>query len=191
MPKILLQNKVLMFQIRFLLMIVFTVNLTACNNNGFKDLQQYMAGVQLRPKIPIKPFPEFKTLEPFIFKSDVNFRDPFKPVEKAIVVEENKENDIPNNRIYPDVSRVKEALEAFSLNNLQMVGTVDMNQVLWGLIKAEDNAIYRVKKGDYLGGNDGKITKIDKNKIELVEIIPTTPKRKRFTEQSATLTLTE
>jgi type IV pilus assembly protein PilP len=183
-----LKNKAMTFQVRFLLMVVFTANLTACSND-FSDLQQYIASVEARPKSPIKPFPEFKAVEPFIFKGDVNFRDPFKPVEKIVVEEENEDDLEPDNGIHPDLNRVKEPLEALNLSGFKMVGTVEMDNALWGLVKGEDNVIYRVKKGNYLGKNDGKITQIDKKKIELVEIMPNS--RKRFIEQQATLTLTE
>ena len=182
MPK----NSAMTFQVRLLLMVGFTVNLTACNND-FSDLRQYIASVEARPKSEIKPFPEFKAVQPFVFKRDVSFRDPFKPVEKEKV----EEDDEPDNGIYPDINRVKGVLEVFDREGLKMVGTVDMDHTIWGLIKTLDNVIYRVKKGDYLGKNDGKITLIDKKKIELVEIMPTSPRRKHFIEQSATLTLTE
>ncbi|MDD5216398.1 MAG: pilus assembly protein PilP, partial [Methylococcales bacterium] len=42
---------------------------------------------------------------------------------------------------------------------------------------------------DYLGKNDGKIIKIEKNRIELIEIVPSKPGR--FIEQTATLVLNE
>ena len=186
-----LKNKVSMFPIRFLLVVIFTANLTACGGDDFTDLQQYMKEVESRPESAIKPFPEFKAIEPFIFKSTITFRDPFKAVEKEKVEEDNEENSEEDNGIHPDLNRVKGTLESFELTGLRLVGTVDMDHALWGLIRGTDNVIYRVKKGDYIGRNDGKITQIDKKKIDLVEILPTTPKRKRFTEQSATLTLSE
>ena len=36
----------------------------------------------------------------------------------------------------------------------------------------EENMIYRVKVGDYLGQHDGKITQINNQGLELNEIIP-------------------
>jgi type IV pilus assembly protein PilP len=183
------QNKAMTFQVRFLLMVVCTVILTACNSNDFTDLQQYISSVKSRPKSTIKALPEFKDVEPFVFKSDGSLRDPFRPVEKTKIAEETEEEIEPDNGIHPDKNRVKEPLELFPLNGLKMVGIIDMNSTLWGLIKSDNNIIYRVKKGDYLGKNDGRITQIDKKKIELVEIMPSTPGR--FIEQTATLMLTE
>ena len=108
---------------------------------------------------------------------------------ERVKVDDNIEEEEPDNGIRPDMHRVKEPLEAFSLSGLKMVGTIDMNSTLWGLIKGDGNNIYRVKVGNHMGKNDGKIISIDKKKIELIEIVPGKPGR--FVEQSTTLSLTE
>ncbi len=168
---------------------IISTILTACDNQNFNDLNAYMASVKTRAKTEIKPLPNFEQVEPFIFKGDVNLRDPFKIVEKIHTPEEIAAEIEPDNGIRPDVNRKKEPLEEFALSGLKMVGTIKINATLWALIKGDENIIYRVKKGDYLGKNDGKIIAIEKNKIELLEILPTNPGR--FIEQSTTLTLTE
>ncbi len=153
------------------------------------DLKQYISSIQARPRPPIKPLPEFKIVEPFVYKRDANLRDPFRLVDKLNTSEEKEDEIEPDNGIHPDPNRVKEPLEAFPLSNLKMVGTITMNSKLWGLVKNDSNTIYRVKTGDYLGKNDGKITQIDNKKIDLLEILPSNPGR--FIEQSTSLTLTE
>lgn len=168
------------------LLIIVTLGLTACERD-FSDLQQYIANVKARPHEPVKPLPEFKSVEPFVIKKEEALRDPFKPVEKIKAVEK-LEDEEPDNGIHPDVNRKKEPLEAFALSGMKMVGTINMNSVLWGLVR-NDSIIYRVKVGEHLGRNDGKITRIDKNKIELIEIVPSKPGH--FVEQPATLILAE
>jgi type IV pilus assembly protein PilP len=175
-------------RIYFLLIVIVAMHLTACGSNDFTDLQQYIATIKARPQSPVKPLPEFKSVDPFVLKREDNLRDPFKPVEKVKEVEPS-EVDEPDNGIRPDTNHVKEPLEGFPLSGMRMVGTVNMNSTLWGLIKGDGNIVYRVKVGNRLGKNYGKITRIDKNKIELVEIIPSKPGR--FIEQPATLTLAE
>lgn len=176
------------FCIRFS-QVAMTITLTACSSHDFTDLRQYIAEIKSRPSESVKPLPDFKNVEPFVFKKESGLRDPFKPVEKVKVAESGEEEIEPDNGIRPDMNRSKEPLEEFSLSGLKMVGTIDMNSMLWGLIKSDGNNIYRVKVGNHMGKNDGKITNIDKKKIELVEIIPSKPGR--FVEQSTTLTLTE
>lgn len=177
-----------MISIKRLFVTTAIITLTACDSHNFTDLQQYIAEIKARPPEQVKPLPEFKSVEPFIFKKETGLRDPFKPVEK-IKVAESAEEEEPDNGIHPDTHRIKEPLEVFSLNGLKMVGTIDMNSTLWGLIKGDGNTIYRVKAGNHMGKNNGKITSIDKKKIELIEIVPSKPGH--FIEQSTTLNLTE
>jgi type IV pilus assembly protein PilP len=190
MRPVALNNMVISTSIRFLFVVITAIHLTACGNHDFTDLQQYIANVKARPQEAVKPLPEFKGVEPFLLKREGTLRDPFKPVEKvkAVVVEPGEVEE-PDNGIHPDTTRVKEPLEAFALSGMKMVGTINMNSVLWGLIKTDGNTIYRIKVGNHIGKNDGKVTLIDKKKIELLEIMPGKPGR--FIEQPATLTLTE
>ena len=175
--------------IRFILIVTVATYLTACGDEDFTDLQRYIDSIKNRPHEPVKPLPEFQTIEPFVFKAEENLRDPFKPFEKAKTTDDIDESEEPDNGIRPDFGRAKEPLEAFSLSGMKMVGTITMNSVFWALIKSDNNIIYRVKVGNHMGKNDGKITHIDKKKIELVEIMP--GKSGRFVEQPTTLTLME
>lgn len=167
---------------------LMTLLLTACDSDNFNDLQQYVTSVKNRPPESIKPLPEFQKVESFVLKHEDNFRDPFKPVEKGKALG-GTEQEEPDNGIHPDINRTKEPLEAFALNSIKMVGTINMDSTLWGLIKSDGNTIYRVKVGHHLGQNDGRITLIDKKKIDLIEIVQSKPGR--FIEQPATLVLAE
>ncbi|WP_340121450.1 pilus assembly protein PilP [Methylobacter svalbardensis] len=166
---------------------VFVMALLAgCGNDDFSDLTRYVSEVKARPKEPIKPLPEIKVIEPFMFKSE-GLRDPFRPLEQP---EQTEGVDVSTgSSIRPDTARHKEELESFPLDGLKMVGTVDMKSALWGLVKASDGTIYRVKAGNYVGKNYGKIIRIVSDKIELMEIVPDKPGTWR--EQPASIALTE
>ncbi len=166
--------------------VVFMALLAGCSNDDFVDLKHYIGEVKVRPKEPIKPLPEIKVIEPFMFKPE-SLRDPFKPLEQPEQVEGVDVSTASG--IKPDMTRRKEELEAFPLDGLKMVGTVDMKSSLWGLIKASDGTIYRVKVGNYMGKNYGKIIRIVSDKIELMEIVPDKPGTWR--EQPSSITLTE
>ena len=71
----------------------------------------------------------------------------------------------------PDLDRVREPLEDFPLDTLRMVGTLDINETVYGLVQTSDGLIHRVIPGNYLGQNDGRITDISESEILLVEII--------------------
>ncbi|MGZ8182327.1 MAG: pilus assembly protein PilP [Methylobacter sp.] len=166
--------------------IIVTALLAGCGNDDFSDLTRYVAEVKARPKEPIKPLPEIKVIEPFMFKPE-GLRDPFKPLEQPEQAEGVDTSTASG--IKPDTTRRKEELEAFPLDGLRMVGTIDMKSSLWGLVKASDGTIYRVKVGNYMGKNYGKIIRIVSDKIELMEIVPDKPGTWR--EQPASITLTE
>jgi type IV pilus assembly protein PilP len=185
MPKMTANNSIISFGVRLGIIAVAMI-LTACDNSDLTDLQAYIASVKNRPHEPVKPLPEFKDVEPFVFKREEGLRDPFKPVEKVKAADE--EDEEPDNGIRPDANRTKEPLEAFSITGMRMVGTIKMQSEMWGLINNE-GVIYRVKVGNHLGKNDGKIVQIDKKKIELIEIMPS--KVGRFIEQPTTLMLSE
>jgi len=167
--------------------IAVTALLAGCGNTDFSDLTRYISEVKARPKEAIKPLPEIKVIEPFMFKPE-GLRDPFKPLEQP---EQTEGVDISTGTgIKPDTTRRKEELEAFPLDGLKMVGTVNMKSSLWGLVKASDGTIYRVKVGNYVGKNYGKIIRIVSDKIELMEIVPD-KQPGTWREQSASITLTE
>lgn len=160
--------------------------LSACTSDDKSDLIQYINQVKARPKTQIEPLPEIKVIEPFIYKPS-GLRDPFRPIEKAV---EAELVDVGTGRgIRPDLTRRREQLESYSLDGLRMVGTISKDAILWGLIKAGDGTIHRVREGNYMGRNHGKIIRIVEDKIELMEIVPERPGTWR--EQQASLALSE
>ncbi|MEQ1620664.1 MAG: pilus assembly protein PilP [Methylococcales bacterium] len=165
---------------------LFLVATAGCSSDDLNDLNQFVSEVKSRPKAPIKPLPEIKVIEPFVFKAE-DLRDPFKPLAQP----EQTEAAVAatGSGIKPDTTRRKEELEAFPLEVLKMVGSVFMDDNLWGLVRADDTTIHRVRLGNYIGKNYGKIIRISVDKIELMEIVPDKPGTWR--EQQASLVLTE
>ncbi|NOS88156.1 MAG: pilus assembly protein PilP [Methylococcaceae bacterium] len=167
--------------------LVLLVSLSACSENDFTDLSQFIAKVKAIPKGTIKPLPEIKIIEPFVFNPE-GLRDPFKPIVQPELHEEIEEI-AAGGGIRPDTSRRKEDLEAFTLASLRMVGTINMQTNLWALIKTDDGTIHRVQVGNYMGKNYGKVIRITTDKIELMEIVPDKPGTWR--EQQTSIVLTE
>jgi type IV pilus assembly protein PilP len=167
------QCKSLLLHRRLMGCVVSLALLVGCSDNDFLDLNQYIAEVKMRPKGTIKPLPEIKVVTQFIFKPE-DLRDPFKPI-KPIEVAGEGTGTPTGSGIKPDTSRRKEELEAFPIETLKMIGTVNMKSNLWGLIRSADKTVYRVRVGNYLGQNYGKIIRISPDKIELMEIVPDKP----------------
>ena len=75
--------------------------------------------------------------------------------------------------VRPDVTRLKEPLEQFELNELTYKGTmVSSSGEVYGLDQRPDGGIASVKVGNYMGKNDGRIAEITPTQINLIEIIP-------------------
>jgi type IV pilus assembly protein PilP len=168
--------------------------LTGCGNDDFSDLSQYISTVKAVPKGTIRPLPEIKVVEAFMFNPK-GLRDPFKPL-----VQPERQDTVPElsagGGIKPDTIRRKEELEAFPLELFKMVGTIEEKprkvgtpSKMWGLVKTDDGTIHRVQVGNYMGRNYGKIIRISIDKIELMEIVSDKPGSWR--EQQTSLAITE
>ena len=66
------------------------------------------------------------------------------------------------------MNRPKETLEAFSLENMAFVGTLQSGGKVSGFIKVNDH-VYTVYPGNYIGQNYGRIQSITEDKIILTE----------------------
>jgi len=157
--------------------------LAACANQDMSDLRSYVTDVKARPPSGIEPIPEVKQVIGFIY-TPRGRRDPFTPQVDA---EESAET-ILDNGLRPDPNRRKEELERFSLDTLRMVGTLEQEEENWGLVKTSDGTIHRVAVGNYMGLNDGRITRINEDKIEVIELVPT---GNGFIEKEAAVALGE
>lgn len=71
--------------------------------------------------------------------------------------------------VAPEMNRRKEPLEAFPLDTMSMVGSLNKSGTPTALIKV-DNLIYQVRIGNYIGQSYGKIIGISENSIQLREI---------------------
>jgi type IV pilus assembly protein PilP len=87
-----------------------------------------------------------------------------------------------------ELNRRKEPLEAYPLDSMSMVGSVNKQGQPFALLRV-DNLLYQVKVGDYLGQNYGRITKIDETEIALREIVQDAAGE--WIERPATLQLQE
>ena len=73
--------------------------------------------------------------------------------------------------IKPDPNRVKEFLEQFTFDSLRMVGTLEREETNWILVKDPEGGVHRVKVGNFLGRNHGKIVDMGDTFVAVVEIV--------------------
>ncbi len=147
--------------------------LSACSSSGVSDLKGFVAKVKAENPGQVEPLPELKPFEKYTYSAFLDeLKDPFitwetiNPKADRAKIAKGSYGDI-----FPDGERSRETLESYPLETLTMMGTLEYANVNWGLIKAPDGIVYRVKGGSYIGQNHGKISRIDDSNIVLVEIV--------------------
>ena len=136
---------------------------TACTEEPHGDLREFVKESEKLPHGRIPPLPEVKPYEPYTYAA-FDLIDPFKPRK----IEPPKGG---GGGIAPDLTRRREPLEGYPLESLRMVGTLQQKKDMFALVRAPDNTLFRVKSGNYLGQNFGRIVDISESSIRLKEIM--------------------
>jgi type IV pilus assembly protein PilP len=164
--------------------IILVSSLFGCANPNIDELRSYVDAQKARPPGRIESLPEIKQISTFVFEADGR-RDPFMPVDS----DQKEEAGFAGNGISPDFNRRKEELEGFSLDSIRMVGILEQAGVTWGLVKTKEGTIHRVRNGNYMGQNHGRIIQITEDKIDLTEIVQ--DGTGGYSERQASLALAE
>jgi len=151
-----------------------------CGGQSHEDLRAWMSEQGKGARGKLDPLPQVKPYEPFAYNA-FDLPDPFKP--RKIEPVKGAGN------LAPDLNRRKEPLEAFPLETLQMVGTMQKGRSTFALIRTTDRDVYQVKVGNYLGQNFGVIIGISDNEVRLKELVQ--DGSGDWTERSSTLQLAE
>jgi len=152
---------------RFLIAGFGALALAACGGEEHGDLKQELAQLTKDFRGQVPPLPQVKPYEPVPYTGEGQI-DPFRT--ERIEVAQNTRPSGSESKLAEHEKRVKEPLEAFPLESIQMLGTITQNKETFALVKAGPN-LYRVKKGNYLGQNFGVITAIDEAAINLKELV--------------------
>lgn len=144
------------------LFLALMLALASCGGGVNDELKEFIKNADKNAKKAIPPLPPVQAYAPISY-AGFELPDPFKPRSLTPVKVGTGVNG-------PDMNRRKEALEAFSIETLKMVGTLQQQKESFGLIKA-DATVYRVKVGNYMGQNFGKVTEITDTAINLKEKI--------------------
>ncbi len=148
---------------------VLAISLTACSSNNTEDLRTYVEDVKSHQQARVDPLPEFAPYETHLYQASGD-RDPFTPPVAS--TPRSQVAQTVSNGISPDFNRAREPLEAEPLDSLRMVGTLERNGNSWALVRMSDSTIHRVKPGNYLGENHGKIVQVTESEVEVTEIVP-------------------
>jgi type IV pilus assembly protein PilP len=148
------------------LSLVVLLALNGCASPDIDELREYVDTKKAQPPGRIEPLPEIKQITTFVYVANAR-RDPFVPTEGG----EETGGVVAESGISPDFNRRREELEGYALDAIRMVGTLEQEGVVWGLVKTKEGTVHRVKPGNYMGLNHGRIILISEEKIELSEIV--------------------
>ena len=126
------------------------------------DLKVFIQEIQNKPAQSINEIPEIKKYEPYNYQT--KSRSPFTPQKTQV------NNNL--NTLLPNKERPREPLEQFEMDSLTMKGTITYGYYTYALLEAPDNIVYKVRKGNYVGQNYGRIISISEQGVYLREIIP-------------------
>jgi type IV pilus assembly protein PilP len=137
--------------------------LAGCFGDGLEDLKEFVRNSEADLRGKPFPAPEPKPYHKFVYDNQTNpIPDPFKPrkAKKNSKLELSVDN-------HP-----KEDLENFPLESLKMIAFIeDKKNGSNAIIRAPDGRIFRVKAGNYMGMNRGRVVSVTDDKVTITELV--------------------
>ena len=182
--------------IRLTVVVLAILGIAGCVSSDMSDLETQVSKIMSKPGGRLEPLPEIKPYEAYVYESGKSeARNPFKRfyvVEQSLAIEESEgpvDDGLTEEMRNEIQNRNREELERFELDSIKMVGTLQNEDNHWGIVLDPGGIVHRVKTGNYIGLNIGKITSIEEEQIEVREIIK--DNSGRYGERKALLPLTE
>ena len=173
-----------MKRVTSLALTVVIVLLSACSADH-DELRQWMEQQRREIKPNVAPLQAPKKFDPQPY-TVAQAVDPFSAQKLTVALKQEARQ--PNSLLSAELNRRKEPLEAYPLDSMSMVGSVNKQGQPFALLRV-DALLYQVKVGDYLGQNYGRITRIAETEIALREIVQDAAGE--WIERPATLQLQE
>ena len=164
--------------------IAATLLLGACSSDQ-DELRQWMEQQRREVKPNVTPLQPPKKFDPQPYNS-AQAVDPFSTQKLTVALKQEARQ--PNSLLSAELNRRKEPLEAYPMDSMSMVGSVNKQGQPFALLRV-DALLYQVKVGDHLGQNYGKILRIAETEIALREIVQDAAGE--WIERPATLQLQE
>ena len=150
-----------------LLLLVGVVTVVLGCGSETEELQGWMDQQRREVKPSVTPLIPPKKFDPAPYSS-AQAVEPFSNQKLSVALKQEAKQ--PNSVLAAELNRRKEPLEFYTLDGMNMVGSVTKQGRPFALLKV-DNLLYQVKVGDYLGQNYGRILKITETEIALREIV--------------------
>jgi type IV pilus assembly protein PilP len=131
------------------------------------ELQQWMEQQrrEVKPNVPPLQPPRKFDPQPYVAAGAV---EPFSAQKLAVAFK--RDERAPSSLLAGELKRRKEPLEAYPLDNMNMVGSVNKQGRPFALLRV-DGLLYQVKVGDYMGQNYGRVLRISETELVLREVV--------------------
>ena len=144
--------------------------LAGCSSDGQDDLRGWMRQLRSTTKPRTLELTEPKQFVPSDYQAEGG-TDPFNPQKLTQALRRDSSQSVANvSLIAPEMARRKQPLEAYPLDAIKMVGSLNKEGTPTALVSV-DKLLYQVRVGNHLGQNYGRITAITETSIELREIV--------------------
>lgn len=151
-------------------MLLAVLALAGCAGDGQDELREWMTQLRASTRPRALQITEPKQFVPSSYGAD-NGADPFSPQRLTQALRRESSQSASNaSLIAPEMARRKEPLEAYPLDAIKMVGSLNKEGAPTALVST-DKLLYQVRVGNHLGQNYGKIVTISETAIELREIV--------------------
>ncbi len=147
-------------------MVLMVILLAGCGADT-DELQKWMEQQRREAKPNVTPLQAPKKFDPQPYTA-VQGVEPFSNQKLTVALKQEARQ--PNSLLSAELNRRKEPLEAYPLDSMSMVGSVNKQGQPFALLRV-DNLLYQVKTGDYLGQNYGRILRIGETEVTLREIV--------------------
>jgi type IV pilus assembly protein PilP len=162
--------------------------LSGCGASGDDELRQWMGEQRSLVHPKVEPLAEPKKFIPQAYTQDGGL-DPFSLQKLTQALKRDSTQSVANTALVaPELARRKEALEAYPLDSMAMVGSLRKAGQPIALVRI-DNLLYQVRVGNHIGLNYGRVIKIDESEMTLREIVQDSTGD--WVERSASLVLQE
>ncbi|KAF0862482.1 pilus assembly protein PilP [Pseudomonas sp. LD120] len=143
----------------------FCLGLWGCDGGeGFADLDGFMNEMRLQSPGPTESIAVQRSHPALTYNASA-LRSPFQPPQRSHLMTRRQ------GALRPDPDRIRQYLEGFDIEQLQMVGTLSSAAGRFALLRGA-GGVHRLKVGDYLGRNEGRVVAISESRVDLVEVLP-------------------
>lgn len=163
------------------LVTVLLLSLAGCADPQMGALDRELADIRTNPgptvDMQLPDIPDYESVSYLASEQ----RSPFVPRQ----VDEQREAPAEGS-LAPPVDRPREPLEAYDISELDLVGTLTVGGQPSALVRSPEGQVHRLRTGNYLGTDHGRIVGITESSILLVELVM---ERGQWVERSRQVTL--